>query len=218
LFDWLAKVNDTEVWTAVADGGTGTSGWHLGIDKNRLNASGGLSTFGLGYDTLTPRIDNLTLEGPVSAPPAGGYDAWANGTFTPPLTQKLPTDNQDGDSLTNLQEYAFGTQPTVSTGEIVYLGGALTTPGAPKVVAASGTYSMVFGRRANYVAAGLTYTVQFSAGLDTWVDNDDGTNAPVQVATDGTINAMSVPFVDFITTPSGSQKPTFARVKVVQAP
>ncbi len=154
----------------------------------------------------------------VSAPPAGGYDAWANGTFTPPLTQKLPTDNQDGDSLTNLQEYAFGTQPTVSTGEIVYLGGALTTPGAPKVVAASGTYSMVFGRRANYVAAGLTYTVQFSAGLDTWVDNDDGTNAPVQVATDGTINAMSVPFVDFITTPSGSQKPTFARVKVVQAP
>jgi hypothetical protein len=77
LFDWLAKVNDVEVWTAVTDGGDGTSGWHLGINKNKLNASGGLSTFGLGYDGMTPRIDNLTLEGPVSAPPAGGYDAWA---------------------------------------------------------------------------------------------------------------------------------------------
>ena len=155
-----------------------------------------------------------------AAPESSGssYDTWANGTFTPALTAKLPTDNQDGDSLNNLQEYAFGTQPTVSTGEIVYSGGTLTTPGAPKIVAAAGTYSMVFGRRADYVAAGLTYTVQFSAGLDAWVDNNDGTNPPVQVATDGTINAMSVPYVDFIDTPSGSRKPTFSRVKVVQAP
>ena len=155
-----------------------------------------------------------------AAPESSGssYDTWANGTFTPALTAKLPTDNQDGDSLNNLQEFAFGTQPTVSTGEIVYSGGALTTPGAPKIVAAAGTYSMVFGRRADYVAAGLTYTVQFSAGLDAWVDNNDGTNPPVQVATDGTINAMSVPYVDFIDTPSGSRKPTFSRVKVVQAP
>ena len=145
---------------------------------------------------------------------SGPYDTWANGTYSPALTAKLPTDNQDGDSLNNLQEFAFGTQPTVSTGEIAYAAGSLTTPGAPKVVAASGTYSMVFGRRADYVTAGLTYTVQFSADLDTWVDNDDGTNPPVQVATDGTINAMSVPFVALITTPSGSQKPTFSRVKV----
>jgi hypothetical protein len=144
------------------------------------------------------------------------YSTWANGYL--PTDVSNPAGNNDGDTLNNLQEFAFGTQPTVSTGEIVYSGGTLTIPGAPKIVAAAGTYSMVFGRRADYVAAGLTYTVQFSAGLDTWVDNDDGTNAPVQVATDGTINAMSVPFVDFITTPSGSQKPTFARVKVVQAP
>jgi hypothetical protein len=147
------------------------------------------------------------------------YDNWANGTFVPALTAKLPGDNQDGDSLTNLQEYAFGTQPTVSTGEIEYVnGGAITTTGTPKTVSASGMYSMVFGRRADYVAAGLIYTVQFSAGLDTGVDNNDTTNPPVQVATDGTINAMSVPYVAFITTPSGTRKPTFSRVKVELAP
>jgi hypothetical protein len=157
----------------------------------------------------------LTTSGPTSP-----YDTWANGTFVPPLTQKLPGDNQDGDSLDNLQEFAFGTQPTVSTGPIVYVSGGSVTPGTPQVfpnVPASGMYSIVFGRRADYVAAGLTYTVQFSAGLDTWVDNNDGTNPPVQVATDGTINAMSVPFVDLILTPSGMQKPTFARVKVEMA-
>ena len=146
------------------------------------------------------------------------YDTWANGTYSPALTAKLSGDNQDGDSLTNLQEFAFGTQPTVSTGEIAYSAGTLTTPGAPKVVAASGNYSMVFGRRADYVAAGLTYTVQFSTALEAWVDNDDVANAPVQVATDGTINAMSVPYPNTINTPNGPRKPTFSRVKVVLAP
>lgn len=146
------------------------------------------------------------------------YDTWANGTFVPPLTAKLSNNDQDGDSLTNLQEYAFGTQPSVSTGEIAYSGETLTTPGAPKIVAAAGTYSMVFGRRANYVAAGLTYTVQFSTALEGWVDNDDATNPPVQVATDSTINAMRVQYPDRIETPSGPRKPTFSRVKVVLAP
>ena len=145
------------------------------------------------------------------------YDTWANG-YLSGADVSNKAGNNDGDGLTNLQEFAFGTQPTGSTGEIVYSGGTLTTPGAPKIVAASGTYSMVFGRRADYVAAGLTYTVQFSADLITWVDNDDVANVPVQVATDETITVMSVPFVNSIDTPSGSRKPTFARVKVVLAP
>ena len=143
------------------------------------------------------------------------YDTWANGTFVPALTAKLPGDNQDGDSLTNLQEYAFGTQPTVSTGDIV-VSGATVTPGAPKIISDNGSYYMVFGRRKDYVAAGLTYTVEFTAGLDLWGDNNDITNPPVSMgATDGTIDAIRVKYPESIDTPSGSQKPTFSRVKVV---
>jgi hypothetical protein len=160
--------------------------------------------------TLQPHFDNIML---LAVPPSGSpYSTWANGFL--PADVSNPALNFDGDTLTNLQEFAFGTNPTVSSSAEIVVSGASVTPGTPKIVEAGGTYSIVFGRRADYVAAGLTYTVQFSAGLDTWVDNNDGTNPPVQVATDGTINAMSVPFVDFITTPSGTQKPTFARVKV----
>ena len=115
LFDWLAKVNDVEVWS------DGTSGWHLGIDKNLLNASGGLSTFGLGYDGMTPRIDNLTLEGPVSAPPAGGYDTWAGSPDGYGLTgdNAMRGADPDGDDFTNLQEFLFGTSPVAGNGTLV---------------------------------------------------------------------------------------------------
>jgi autotransporter-associated beta strand protein len=144
------------------------------------------------------------------------YDTWAASFL--PADVSNPAGNNDGDGLTNLQEFAFGTNPTDSTGEIVYSDGTLTTPGAPKLVAASGTYSMVFGRRADYVAAGLTYTVQFSADLVTWVDNDDVANVPAQVATDNTINVMSVTYPATIVTQSGTPNPKFSRVKVVLAP
>jgi hypothetical protein len=80
---------------------------------------------------------------------------------------------------------------------------------------------MVFGRRKDYVAAGLTYTVEFTAGLDLWGDNDDIANPPSYfdpAATDGTIDAMKVLFPPTIHVANGDPKPNFARVKVVLAP
>jgi len=159
--------------------------------------------------TSTPKRLLLTV---TSSP----YDTWANGTFVPPLTAKLPGDDQDGDGLTNLLEYAFGTQPTVSfSGGIVYVsGGTVTTHGQPVVFAQGNDYFTVFGRRTDFATAGITYKAQFSAGLDVWVDNDDVANAPVQVATDGTIDAVQVKYPESIVTGSGSHKPTFSRVMV----
>ena len=147
-------------------------------------------------------------------------DAWANGTFVPPLTAKLPGDNQDGDTLTNLQEYAFGTQPTVSySGPIVYdLDGNVTTPGSPVAtnfaVGAGVDFRAVFGRRKDYVAAGLTYTVQFSAGLDIWVNSAATPTRLTGASSTGDIDAYSVPYPLFIPTARGVEKPTFFRVAV----
>ncbi len=144
--------------------------------------------------------------------PQALYDAWTDATYVPPLTAKLKTDDQDGDGFINLMEYAFGTQPTVSsTASLSYTGGTLTSTGQPLLVKDAGVWYAVFGRRKDYLEAGLTYTVQFSSSLSLWVD---GVSAPAVIATDGTIDAVRVPFPNFIESDNGPQKPTFFRVEV----
>jgi len=80
-----------------------------------------------------------------------------------------------------------------------------------------GKYYAVFGRRTNHVAAGLTYTVQFSATMaeGEWTD---GSATPTQIASDGVIDVMKVPYQNLIITPRGAEKPTFFRMKVTQNP
>ncbi|MCX6879981.1 MAG: hypothetical protein NTW21_40200 [Verrucomicrobia bacterium] len=188
-FDWLAKVNDTAIWTAVADGGDGTSGWHPGIPKSALNAAGGLSTFGLGYDGLTPRLDNLTLELALAAPdPYGNWVA----TF-PGFTDSDPTRDPDGDGLCNQQEFAFGLDPTT---------GASCNPVTAPLDQSNHKFSYT-----RYAASGLTYTVWTSADLQTW-------SGPAAVTESvGTPDSAGVATVEVTLTapPAGDQ--LFVRVK-----
>ncbi len=155
------------------------------------------------------------------------YDAWGNRTFTNAFTDKDPTHNPDFDSLTNLQEYAFGTDPTVSSGgSIVWVnGGAVTNTGLPVAFdfsTGSGgvDYRAVFGRRKDYVAAGLTYTVQFSADMILWQSSvatptlltDPGAGNPSE------IEAVSVPYPSLFVplNAGGVGKASFLRVGVSQ--
>jgi hypothetical protein len=124
----------------------------------------------------------------------------------------------DNDALSNLQEFAFGTDPThPTTGPIDYVnGGAVTTSGSPALLPDGETYFAVFGRRTDYVAAGLTYTAQFSADLSSpWLVS---VAEPTVLATDGEIDAVSVPFHGLIDTDSGPQKARFFRLGVSLAP
>ena len=168
----------------------------------------------VSIDTVsTPKRLLLTVSGGTP------YDTWASG-FTP--NPGLATENPDSDSLTNLQEFAFGTNPNASTGgSITYtVGGEVSATGLPVAVnfADPGVdFRAVFGRRKDYIAAGLTYTVQFSAGLDVWVNSAD-TPTEVSNSTTGDIDAVSVPYPLFIETVNGMEKPTFFRVGVSQAP
>ena len=170
---------------------------------------------GKNLDTTAAIADNTTLT--VRTP---SYNTWAAGYL--PADVSNPSGNNDSDSLTNLQEYAFGTNPTLfDSGYISYVSGSSVTPGLAEArnlaVGVGVDYRAVFGRRKDYVAAGLTYTVQFSAGLDAWVTSG-ATPTLLSGTTSGSIDAVSVPYPFFIITVNGVEKPTFFRIGVTQTP
>lgn len=147
--------------------------------------------------------NTLVLESP--------YEVWADDTGA---TGGPDGDGPDGDGIVNLLEYAFGTDPTVSsTGPLVHSGGVLTTPGQPILEEDGGVYYAVFGRRADYLDAGLTYTAEFSSALSAWTPT---AVVPTVIATDGEIDVVRVPFLNLVPSDSGPQKPTFFRVEVSQ--
>jgi hypothetical protein len=68
-------------------------------------------------------------------------------------------------------------------------------------------FRFVFIRRKDYQAAGLIYTPQFSADLETWRSS---TAVPEILADDGTHQVVSVPYIRFI----NGRKAQFARLMV----
>ena len=114
-------------------------------------------------------------------------------------------------------EFAFGTGPTVSTpGLIAYSNGTVTAPGQPLIVNESGNFHAVFPRRKDYAAVGLTYTPQFSADLSP--DWTPSLAIPGTEATNGTIDAMKIPFPATVPTPGGPKEARFFRVGVTLGP
>jgi hypothetical protein len=128
--------------------------------------------------------------------------------------------DSDGDGLTDLQEFAFGTNPTGGApGPLAYEpGGSVTNPGTPialnLAVGEGIDFRAIFGRRKNYQTAGLTYLVEFSAGLDVWVPRDTAPTVVTGENSTGDIDAVSVPYPFFIPVEGGFKKPTFFRVGV----
>lgn len=150
------------------------------------------------------------------------YGVWIAGYPSLTGADALPGADPDGDGLTNLQEYAFGMNPTnPAIPGITHAGGVLTSTGPPYAVNfAAGTgwdFGAVFCRRVNYASVVLTYTVQFSADNAVWVDS---TATPTVLATDAgrVMEAVSVPYPLFIRPGGVVKKAQFFRVGVSMAP
>ena len=199
------------------------------MTPHTFNVTGLSISAGQNVDFVLSRGAGTTADGAIADlqatisgdPLTSPYNSWANGTFANgTLSDKTAGGNPDGDTLTNLQEYAFGTDPTVSySGEIAYDATDVTTPGVPKLVEDGGMYYAVFGRRADYLTAGITYTVRFSADLENgyWVTS---TEVPEDLtpATTGPIHAVRIPVPGLIDSASGPQKARFFQVGVSEAP
>jgi alpha-tubulin suppressor-like RCC1 family protein len=127
----------------------------------------------------------------------------------------------DHDGVLNLFEFAFGTDPTVRGGGPLQYngtlagGGTIGATGQPITVfeptALGIDYRALFVRRVDHVAAGLTYTPQFSTDLQTWVPS---AVVPTVLADDGTNQIVSVPYPPFV----GGKKARFFRISVTIAP
>ncbi|MGB8169262.1 MAG: choice-of-anchor tandem repeat GloVer-containing protein [Chthoniobacteraceae bacterium] len=124
-----------------------------------------------------------------------------------------PSADSDNDGLKNVQEWAFGTNPTSGAGGVIRVNaGTILAHGSPTVLAVPDglggfSYFALFARRKDAGTAGLTYAVQFSDALSGW---NVSTVAPTVIAEDSEIEAVTVPFPPVI----GQPPRAFFRVKV----
>jgi hypothetical protein len=93
------------------------------------------------------------------------------------------------------------------------------TPGLPLPVLESITsesvdFRAVFAWRKDWAAAGLTYTVQFSADLTEWVDSAE--TPTLLESGSGDIDAVYVDYPMIIETTAGFEKAQFFRLSVSQ--
>jgi Viral BACON domain/Metallo-peptidase family M12B Reprolysin-like len=164
------------------------------------------------YLAATPVPQSLTVQ--------SLYTTWTEGIFENPLEDTNSDADPDLDGWSNLMEYAFGSDPTVPiSGPIVFVEGAnVTKPGSPlmrtAIVGDTQEFHAVFGRRKDYLAAGLTYTVQFSADMQTWTNHLVAPTVLTGAENAAAVDAVSVPFPELVPAAGGERKPTFFRVAI----
>jgi hypothetical protein len=143
-------------------------------------------------DGVTSVSDDVVIT--VSALPME-YAAWSSGGgFANAFTDTAPNANPDGDSSSNLMEFAFGTDPTASDAGSMAADGSVH--GSPILMDdGAGAFEFYFIRRKDHGTSGsVSYTPQFSTDLGSFIDSPE---MPVWVAdsdSDPTYEVMKIPF------------------------
>ncbi len=151
------------------------------------------------------------------------YAQWAAQSFTHPFTLNYPDDNPDGDAMTNLQEFAFGMDPTSPVGSALSfeMGGEVSQAGSPVLMnfadpGEEPDYRAVFLRRRDHVAAGLLYAADFSAELNQWTTSEATPTVLTDVEALGNMEAVSVSYPAMVPAHGDTENliPRFFRVGV----
>ena len=118
---------------------------------NSANFTATLTASASGFDPASQAFSILGSGG-------NAYDTWASGFGLDPATTGAPTADPDGDSFSNAQEYAFGTNPTQGNDSL------LTS------TASGGNLVVTWLQRSD-----VTYNVQSTTNLATTAFANDGT-------------------------------------------
>jgi hypothetical protein len=161
----------------------------------------GLSVINTGLDDFAPYATD------------GLPDTWQVQYFGESGTRGGPAVDYDNDGVVNLLEFAFGSNPSLSSGGFVRWSGTTSiTAGSPMPYGfqsdpSTFSYRAVFSRRKDFDTLGISYAVEFSGDLITW---GASASTPTVLADDGTVQAVYVPYMTFV----NGKKATFFRVKV----
>ncbi len=126
------------------------------------------------------------------------------------------SDDTDGDSLTNLQEFAFGLNPRIgdNVANVTNVAaGTLGSRGIPVIYSQASPngqdFRVIYIRRKNAAALGLIYTPQFSSDMTDW---ETSTAIPTVIGSDSEVEAVSIRYPFFV----NGKKARFFRVGVAQ--
>ena len=142
------------------------------------NAGGTTSTADFTFTTVTAAYAAWAASNGLSGPNAG------------------PAADYDGDGLSNVIEWGFGTNPSsASRGSLAVNGATIIARGGPITItvpdgAGGVNHFAAFARRKDYLTVGLTYNLQFTADFATWLPG----STPTAIADDGEIEIVTVPY------------------------
>lgn len=174
----------------------------------------------LGGVSLTPTLvgSNRTLtvtdgsshDGLSAFKVQSAYDNWSSGSFVNSFIDIDSNSNPDGDGLSNLQEFAFGTDPTLNDSVSMKEDGSVHGLPIPVLSDDGITFELLFLRRKDHGTSGsVTYIPQFSDDLS----NFTASVVPPSVTV---VNAANPAYeVVKVTYPVGT---LFGRIKVNLVP
>jgi hypothetical protein len=180
-----------------------------GSTSGAMNLTVGSNTI----DTVVTAQDGLTRRTyTLVATRRTSYQDWAVGLGLSGVAMD-PAGDSDHDGVKNIVEWAFGTNPAMSSLRAIHVsGGVLDVHGGPTMLSVRNLWGglnrfALFGRRKDAAAVGLTYAVEFSADLTDWTGS---AAAPTVIAQDSEIEAVTVPFPALV----NGLPPHFFRIKV----
>ncbi len=161
---------------------------------SRIFTAGGEGTFLVTKSSNTVTLSGYTANTPIQTWRFLNFGTIANSG------NASDTADPDGDGLTNLVEFAYGLNPLVNNSSVITVSSNSITNRGIATVSIVNTntgvdYRALFGRRKDYLASGLSYTVQFSNDLAIW---QNSTATPTLIASDSEIEAVTIPYPFFL--------------------